>query len=156
VSGGTTKFTTGGAYTELAKKAPVNHASTDTTYGEASTDNYGHAKKLQSLIGISRNTTPVVYPAGGLSYAPLNGVYFSYCDSQKTFTFRHSSDRYGFCKIVLTNGQNPVVEEVRASGNISSGWDLSFTIPADSFVILLTLSNISGETYAESGRLVTN
>lgn len=44
VSGGTTKFTTGGAYTELAKKAPNNHASSSTTYGVASASNYGHVK----------------------------------------------------------------------------------------------------------------
>jgi len=41
---GTTKFTTGGAYTELAKKAPTNHASTATTYGVGTTANYGHVK----------------------------------------------------------------------------------------------------------------
>jgi hypothetical protein len=44
VEGGTTKFTTGGAYTELAKKAPNNHASSSTTYGVASASNYGHVK----------------------------------------------------------------------------------------------------------------
>jgi len=41
---GTTKFTTGGAYTELAKKAPNDHSSTATTYGVGTTANYGHVK----------------------------------------------------------------------------------------------------------------
>ena len=51
VSGGTTKFTTGGAYTELAKKAPNNHASTATTYGVATDTKYGHVKKLPFGFG---------------------------------------------------------------------------------------------------------
>ncbi len=56
VSGGTTKFTTGGAYTELAKKAPNNHASSSTTYGVASSSNYGHVKaKYQYSSGYYDN-----------------------------------------------------------------------------------------------------
>lgn len=40
-------FTAGGAYTlkqAVDGKAPINHASSDTTYGVASTSSYGHAK----------------------------------------------------------------------------------------------------------------
>lgn len=40
----TSLFTAGGAYTELAKKAPTGHASTTTTYGASSGSNYGHTK----------------------------------------------------------------------------------------------------------------
>lgn len=43
-SDSTSLFTAGGAYTELAKKAPTSHASTATTYGASSGSNYGHTK----------------------------------------------------------------------------------------------------------------
>lgn len=49
VSGGVTKFTTGGAYTELAKKAPNDHSSTATTYGVATSTMYGHVKKGKTV-----------------------------------------------------------------------------------------------------------
>lgn len=52
-SGGTTKFTTGGAYTELAKKAPTSHASTATTYGIGTSSNYGHVKLSDSTSSTS-------------------------------------------------------------------------------------------------------
>ena len=46
---GTDKFTTGGAFTELAKKAPVNHASSTTDYGQATSSLFGHVK-LDAMI----------------------------------------------------------------------------------------------------------
>lgn len=60
VSGGTTKFTTGGAYTELAKKAPNNHANKESTYGLGTTELYGHVK-------ISNGNVDNVASASGLA-----------------------------------------------------------------------------------------
>lgn len=49
----TDKFTAGGAYTLLQAilgKAPTNHASSTTDYGVASDSNYGHVKKLSTIV----------------------------------------------------------------------------------------------------------
>lgn len=58
VSGGTTKFTTGGAYTELAKKAPNDHSSTATTYGVGTSTKYGHVKLYDSVANENTDGAP--------------------------------------------------------------------------------------------------
>lgn len=76
VSGGTTKFTTGGAFTELAKKAPNNHASSSTTYGVASSSNYGHVKTY-SIAPVNFSTKTNLDEAG---------VYYGYYSGSQSVT----------------------------------------------------------------------
>ena len=70
VSGGTTKFTTGGAYTELAKKAPKDHTSTTTEYGSATEYRYGHVK-------LGRMFEPREMFEGSTIDLSTYGVYFN-------------------------------------------------------------------------------
>lgn len=89
VEGGTTKFTTGGAYTmqsqintALSGKAPNNHASSSTTYGVASSSNYGHTKILAPIKyrSIALSTTSLredVDYLGVLSVIAVNSLGLS-------------------------------------------------------------------------------
>lgn len=90
-SGGTTKFTTGGAYTlqqSINGKAPTNHASTGTGYGAASTSNYGHVKKGVIVGGDN----------GGNHYSSFTrsitnfGIYRDYNASDEAFTVTIKND----------------------------------------------------------------
>ena len=71
VSGGTTKFTTGGAYTlqqAVNGKAPTNHASTTNEYGEGTTSQFGHVK-MNGKIYVKYQ---VYNSTGGMEFNLLN------------------------------------------------------------------------------------
>lgn len=88
VSGGMTKFTTGGAYTELAKKAPNNHASSSTTYGVASSSNYGHVKAKYPYSSGYRNDPSASGTAVDLNYG-VSCFELSASSSAKYFNLKN-------------------------------------------------------------------
>ena len=116
VSGGTTKFTTGGAYTELAKKAPNDHSSTATTYGVATTSKYGHLKVGDSFNLYILNGGSPVYSVTSLPAVFANTSYSSYLnvdiknDTSETITvvcikiFRNQSYGVEPAIVALTPG----------------------------------------------------
>ena len=68
VSGGTTKFTTGGAYTELAKKADKNATVSDVTFDSTT----GKLKK--TINGTATNVCDVVTSGFHISYNTTTGL----------------------------------------------------------------------------------
>ena len=137
---GTDKFTTGGAYTLnqtlsqlISERAPKNHTSSSSEYGEATSALFGHVKKnigsirttslsytqavaqtvdLSSapihLISVELTTSvgsacPLYLNAGGYRYSILNFVCFYQSDGRPT---RELVDEYSFTgqqSLILAN-----------------------------------------------------
>lgn len=128
VSGGTTKFTTGGAYTELAKKAPNNHASADSTYGLATRNLYGHVKRISGMYLVPRLFSSTTFPTKNMypdfDYALVNN--FGSSDIAKKFTV--PSYNVKGVRLDLNNGRRLVLDPVVDSGQ----YVITINFPADS------------------------
>lgn len=126
VSGGTTKFTTGGAYTELAKKAPTNHASTGTGYGVADATNYGHVKKGLNLGGQYVN----VSSAMDIDISSIGMCYFynSSSTNNRCRLYNRTGDKVIYFEIATNSGYS-VTEAT--SGVLNNGSSHSFTVKSN-------------------------
>lgn len=54
----------GGLQSTVSKKAPINHATTDNTYGQGSPTNFGHLKVTDTAGSTAANTGTAASPAG--------------------------------------------------------------------------------------------
>lgn len=153
VIGGTTKFTTGGAYadktdtpiegsrrnftssgayTELAKKAPNWHASVDTTYGQATTNYYGHVK-LKTSVWVNHVLTPV------------SQIIRTDCDRFCIYINPHSVSKSLQLKNPTDSSLKIVVIAFSASGSstmiteISAGDTIQVTTPESGLVITIPM-----------------
>lgn len=142
VAGGTTKFTTGGAYTELAKKAPTNHASTGTSYGVATTSNYGHVKVGNSLTAV------------GNRYAYTTTVNLSNCP---VLAFGYDRDQGNSITIKNDTGGSAmfaIVDILNASCTVqtlASGASGSYTFYRTGIIVFHLNSNNSTKTNIVKG-----
>lgn len=128
-SGGTTKFTTGGAYTELAKKAPTNHASTGTGYGVATTANYGHVKKGFGLGGQNINVTSAM----DVDISSIEMCYLHNSSSTKNRCrfYNRTGGQIIYFEISTNSGYNVTAA---TSGTITNGGSHSLTIASNNSI----------------------
>lgn len=138
-SGGTNKFTTGGAYTlqqAVNGKAPINHASADTTYGQATTDSYGHVKisdKIMSIIVAIDNDPPSVNVSRYTLF-----VNSTEASTSLTVNNPYYADR----KVIIWQSSPTGVSKMVVT--ISGYDDDSFTIPVGGFAVIFPVEENSG------------
>lgn len=137
-SGGTSKFTTGGAYTmrsqintALSGKAPNNHASSDTTYGHATDTMYGHVKvnggRIRQVYSVSSSTS---FPsAQDVSLLIVNNTSSGSVSSEIRSLFPRSA-----IKITVTSS-GISRSTINTAGSVNFRFDVSF--PADSTTFIL-------------------
>lgn len=132
VSGGTTKFTTGGAYTELAKRAPTKHTSSDRTYGEATMDLFGHVRKHKRTI-----TSADVVATTGINLVG-NAIHIAWNNSNSARDFGiTNSETYGkFAKVITFPDSGNVTS---AYYNVHNGTPVTISVPANSTCLILSL-----------------
>ena len=136
----TDKFTAGGAYTlqqAVNGKAPTNHASASTTYGVASSDNYGHVRlsgKLRLLDTAVSSSINTLFIANNVIVAR------NYTGSSASFTVTKSGIIHGsstYYYTLLKNGASPEIGSFTLTTSASQTTDSKvFTVPANSVLII--------------------
>lgn len=152
VSGGTTKFTTGGAYadktstptagsrlnftaggayTELAKKAPVNHASNTAQYGLATTALFGHVRVRGNFSNITTaGGNPIALTAFGAVF-----VTNSTGQALQQSILNRISANSLVCIYVCSDGTQGIM-------NIPEGSSSMFLIPASGSAVIIVAPSI--------------
>jgi hypothetical protein len=145
---GTDLFTTGGAYTELAKKAPVNHASTTTDYGVASYDTYGHVKTGANL-SVKNITEDTVYAPQihvGVSFGVPDDILINKTGNSHTVTvqgkyyfspFGPSSGSQSYLVAILSSNPSSIIHSLEITSSQTSD-QFSFTLPAHTMAFVFT------------------
>lgn len=125
-SGGTEKFTTGGAYTlkqSIDNKAPKNHASQNTTYGVGTSTNYGHLKTGTSFAFIGQGLSTQPIPD---AFIMINNLTIS-----STTTLQNDDSATTLFGVIIKNGSSP--EFVTLTFNSSK--KVNLTLPSNSMFI---------------------
>lgn len=126
---GTSKFTTGGAYIlqqAINGKAPTNHATSDTIYGLATFNLYGHVKKIANIFVEPTLTSSTVFPTlsgyADFDYALVNN--FGSSDISRTFYF----PPFGVPKIVLISITATAINRLVIQG-VDEGSRIAISVP---------------------------
>lgn len=153
VSGGTTKFTTGGAYadktanptrdstknftaggayTELAKKAPIDHASMQPDYGLADSLYYGHVK-FKTSVWVDH----VVSPVAQIIQTNCNRfcIYINPHSQAKTLSLKNPTDS-SLKVAVLFSGASATTTTIT---EISANSHVEVTTPENGFVMVIPM-----------------
>lgn len=139
---GTDKFTTGGAYTELAKKANVNHASSTTDYGMATAEAYGHVKR--TLFPLKFTSTS----ESSITIGNQPHIFLVYNHGLNSRTITVNAGTYSPLTwqedviALIQNGSNTTFAHGRLTNDSSAGsttW--TFTLPQGSWALVIGMKS---------------
>lgn len=135
VRGGTTKFTTGGAYVlqqGIDSKAPFHHASPSTDYGVASSSNYGHVR-YETSVWVDH----VLSPVSQVVQTNCNRfcLYINPHSQTKTLSLKNPEE--SSLKVVVisfsASGSSTLITEISANSSVS------VTTPENGFVMVIPM-----------------